>query len=306
MAYVSPSNRTTGDLITAAIWNQDVVANMKANPAEIVTTAEDIVVATGANALKRLAVGANGRALMARLGAVTWDQVAHGDLGGVSADQHHARQHGLGAAADHTAATLAALSALISDGTIELATQAEAEAGSENTKRMTALRTKQAIDALSPPSALTREGGNTTEATTTSSTAVDLLSATGLTIAALAPFRTIAVWRKASSASSSQAFLGWKLNTTTVAADLALSLNTTNAVNGYFEVVGGPRLTNYTQGGGMIGGRSEGGTGLISGGATTAAAPTAEITDVVLRAYVANDSPTVGFDEMHVYSQATS
>lgn len=35
MAYVSPSNRTTGDLITAADWNQDVVDNMKANPAEL-------------------------------------------------------------------------------------------------------------------------------------------------------------------------------------------------------------------------------------------------------------------------------
>jgi hypothetical protein len=27
MAYVAPSNRTTGTLISAAIWNQDVVAN---------------------------------------------------------------------------------------------------------------------------------------------------------------------------------------------------------------------------------------------------------------------------------------
>jgi hypothetical protein len=30
MAYVAPSTRTTGDLITAAIWNQDVVANVLA------------------------------------------------------------------------------------------------------------------------------------------------------------------------------------------------------------------------------------------------------------------------------------
>ena len=28
MAYSQPSNRSTGDVITAAIWNQDVVANM--------------------------------------------------------------------------------------------------------------------------------------------------------------------------------------------------------------------------------------------------------------------------------------
>jgi len=28
MAYSAPSNRSTGDIISAAIWNQDVVANM--------------------------------------------------------------------------------------------------------------------------------------------------------------------------------------------------------------------------------------------------------------------------------------
>lgn len=31
MAYVSPSDRTTGDLISAATWNQDVVANGQAD-----------------------------------------------------------------------------------------------------------------------------------------------------------------------------------------------------------------------------------------------------------------------------------
>jgi len=31
MAYAAPSTKTTGDLITAAAWNQDIVANMLAS-----------------------------------------------------------------------------------------------------------------------------------------------------------------------------------------------------------------------------------------------------------------------------------
>ena len=58
----------------------------------------------------------------------------------------HNGAHLLGAAL-HSADTLANLSAKISDGTIVLASQAEAEAGSENTKRMTPLRVQQLVGA---------------------------------------------------------------------------------------------------------------------------------------------------------------
>lgn len=40
MAYIAPSTRITGEIITAAIWNQDIVANitaMKAPPTELIT-----------------------------------------------------------------------------------------------------------------------------------------------------------------------------------------------------------------------------------------------------------------------------
>lgn len=40
MAWVTPSTRTTGDLITAAIWNQDVVAN----PIAILPTGIGIII----------------------------------------------------------------------------------------------------------------------------------------------------------------------------------------------------------------------------------------------------------------------
>ena len=45
-------------------------------------------------------------------------QVSHNDLLDVGTDQHHARQHALGAAADHTSATKAELDTLISDANI--------------------------------------------------------------------------------------------------------------------------------------------------------------------------------------------
>lgn len=45
--------------------------------------------------------------------------VAHSDTSGKTTDDHHAKQHALGAAADHTSATLAELNALISDANLK-------------------------------------------------------------------------------------------------------------------------------------------------------------------------------------------
>lgn len=58
MAYVGPSTRSTGTLITAAIWNQDVVNNPIAlyGGAMSLTsqTAEDFICATSSTQLKRV------------------------------------------------------------------------------------------------------------------------------------------------------------------------------------------------------------------------------------------------------------
>lgn len=59
MAYVTPPTRTTGTVITAAIWNQDVVANQQASAPDVFTTKGDLFVATAADAGARVAVGAN-------------------------------------------------------------------------------------------------------------------------------------------------------------------------------------------------------------------------------------------------------
>lgn len=57
MAYVSPTTRTTGTLITAAIWNQDIVSNSQASVPDIFTAAGDTVYATAADTAGVLAKG---------------------------------------------------------------------------------------------------------------------------------------------------------------------------------------------------------------------------------------------------------
>lgn len=58
MAYVAPTTKTTGTLITAAVWNQDVTANAIAIHAGEVAmasqVARDFVIASSATQLDRI------------------------------------------------------------------------------------------------------------------------------------------------------------------------------------------------------------------------------------------------------------
>ena len=60
MPYTTPIARMTGDLITAAIWNTDIVENMKQTAPARVTAAGDWVVGTGANEVGVVNKGTNG------------------------------------------------------------------------------------------------------------------------------------------------------------------------------------------------------------------------------------------------------
>lgn len=72
MAYVSPSSKSTGDVITAAEWNQTNVSNWLASANEKVTTAGDLVYATAAKTLARLGIGSTGQILMVSAGLPAW------------------------------------------------------------------------------------------------------------------------------------------------------------------------------------------------------------------------------------------
>jgi hypothetical protein len=63
MAYIAPSTQATGAIISAGTWNQDVVANMKANPAELASAAGDTFYGAAANTLAKLPIGAVGQVL---------------------------------------------------------------------------------------------------------------------------------------------------------------------------------------------------------------------------------------------------
>jgi hypothetical protein len=165
--------------------------------------------------------------------------------------------------------------------------------------------------------AVTREGGNVCEATTTSTSPGDLLSATPLTIAASEPFYFVCSGRKTSGASSAVG-LGLKLNLTVVGEANAGSVNrgwgsTTNnaAQDGAYYIHFQPRVTNYvcsTVGRGSVSSSTGGATGTTTTATaitTTATLPTVEIDAVVIRGDSAT-SITLGADELQVYSLATS
>lgn len=74
MAWTSPSDKTTGDVVTAAIWNAQLgtTGNMAQTAPAKVTTAGDMVYATGANAIARLGIGSTGDVLTVSGGVPAW------------------------------------------------------------------------------------------------------------------------------------------------------------------------------------------------------------------------------------------
>ena len=165
--------------------------------------------------------------------------------------------------------------------------------------------------------AITREGGNTTEATTTSTSAVDLLSATSLTLDAISPYCLMFGARKTSGAADDGG-VGFKENSTVIleaagGSNILWRANATNEAQegGIFEFVSA-RQTNYLNGN-MYGGSVTMATAgqareNRSGPATdyTASHVNAQTTSFILRGIMDNASNTLAVDELHLYPFATS
>ncbi len=168
--------------------------------------------------------------------------------------------------------------------------------------------------------AVTREGGNTTEATTTSLTAVDLLAASSLSISATTPFTVMVNCRSsaAGDATGDPKITVGKINTTVcqeaiTSTDGALGWSSPDgtAEDGMLVYDVGSRVTNYLRAGIGHYQRSDGSnfTQQLARTNDDATFPTATITDITARAIsddTVNPDPTMGADEMHVYSWATS
>jgi hypothetical protein len=164
-------------------------------------------------------------------------------------------------------------------------------------------------------SAVTRAGGQATEGTTSSTSAVNLLTASSLTIAANQPFHLIVDGRKTSGAVV-EAHLGVTINSTIVGAPASGGLaNTWRSKDTNEDQQGGAiqhfgaRVTNYqtciigtTRALNDSGANSESGNNATN----TAVVPIATVTDVITSGNAGNASITLGADELQVYGFSVS
>lgn len=161
--------------------------------------------------------------------------------------------------------------------------------------------------------AVTRAGGNTTEATTTSTTQVSLLSVASLSIGAGVPVSFVTAIRKSSGAADT-ASVGVRVNATDVVAP-----SVTNAFNATNEAQDGVQVaefyantTSYVAAGEIrhwSSASAGGGNKLVNNSlnvARSATIPAATITDLITTGLVANASTTLGADESQVYTYAIS
>lgn len=154
--------------------------------------------------------------------------------------------------------------------------------------------------------ALTRVGGNTTEATTTSGSAVDLLAVSSLSLVAGTPVLVVALFRKSAGAADATG-LGCKINATVVAANVGVTNAVDQAESGMVLIRFTPNTATYLENGFLETRSSGGGNQVLLDRCLTRtlALPAATVTDIILRGH-ANSGLTCGHDEMQVYSYATS
>lgn len=153
-----------------------------------------------------------------------------------------------------------------------------------------------------PSPDLLREGGNSTEGTTTSVSEVDIVTVSGLSIPVGTPFLVLALLRKSAGAAAS-ASVGLKLNSTTVRSAQAWSGSTNAAESGLFQawIIAG--VTNHLRGGLM---NTVGDVGGANQRALSTDTPTVTITSVVITGLVGNVAVTMGVDEVQVYTLTAS
>jgi len=168
-------------------------------------------------------------------------------------------------------------------------------------------------------SAISREGGTTTEATTTSTSAMDLITISSLTIAAASPWTMTSLWRK-TTGHASAASGGLKIvadstvvvGESTTAATLWQSGTANLAEDGGSDTVVGATVTNYLTSNSQndIVSRNSSSGGFTYGNVGTitkdAIFPVGQITSIVLRANSGNASVTTGSDEIHIYVLSVS
>lgn len=148
------------------------------------------------------------------------------------------------------------------------------------------------------PSGLVLVGTSLTEATTTSTSEVDLLTISSLNIPATTPIQAMWNYRKTAGGAYS-ASTGLRLNTITLLLPVVTGA-TAIADAGFAEVVVNAREALYPYCGLM----RYGATDLAAAHAFLSNAPSVTVTSIVVRGYVANAAITLGVDQLRAFTFA--
>lgn len=147
-------------------------------------------------------------------------------------------------------------------------------------------------------------GQNNTEATSTSTTDIDAVTVSSLSIAATTPFIVMCHYRK--TADIQVVRVGLKLNTTVTHTAVNVTDSTAAVSSGLAIFFIGPRVTSYLRAGwGIAAGVNNVTAGDVELIPPAADFPTATITDVIIRTG-ANSAITYGIDEVRVYTLPTT
>lgn len=147
--------------------------------------------------------------------------------------------------------------------------------------------------------AVTREGGNTTEATTTSTVEVSIISIASLSIAVATSLLIKGIMRKTAGAAAFVR-ISLRLNATSVTANNGWDSGADAATSGIFEAPLIYGVANYLRSGLM---RTISPVSVVDR-TFNADMPTATLTDIVIRGNTDDALVTLGVDELNAYSYA--
>ena len=150
--------------------------------------------------------------------------------------------------------------------------------------------------------ALTFAGSSVSEATTTSTTDVSLVTIGSLSIAATSPI--LAFWNFRGSVGVYLVYLGIKLNTTELLNTSQVSSTLDAIQNGYFEVLIGPAATNYQSSYMPQFVNAWYDAKLLKG--IGAQRPLTAVTDFIILGRTSDAAITLGVCQVYIYTYATS
>jgi len=155
--------------------------------------------------------------------------------------------------------------------------------------------------------AVTREGSNTTEATSTTTSVVDILTNTGLSIAATSPIQVWANHRRTSGSSDNNA-RAFAVNNTAVMGGRNMTTTADTAQDGCLLFILGARVTNYTHSFITLAANTIHVGSFLDyiSGANSSSMTLSTINDLDIQGVTYHSAVTIGYDECHIYSNSTS